>query len=138
MPEAQVDAVPVRRKNDRLEILLVTSRRKGRWIIPKGGRSRGLDDKRAASREAREEGGVRGEICGGALGTYKHRSRKPKRVTVYRLDVEREDKRWPEQAFRRRTWVSPRKARKLIEDPGLRKLIRKVQWHAEEEASRPR
>ena len=51
-----VAALPIRTKNGRLQVLLVTARGNGGWIIPKGGQSRKLNDAAAAAREAREEG----------------------------------------------------------------------------------
>ena len=59
----QVAALPLRRsKKGALEILLVTSRTTGRWIIPKGWPSKRIKDHKAAAREARQEGGVKGKI----------------------------------------------------------------------------
>ena len=64
MDEAkQVAALPVRRGEDgSLEVLLVTSRETGRWVIPKGWPSKRLSDREAAAREARQEAGVTGTI----------------------------------------------------------------------------
>ncbi|MGB7917572.1 MAG: NUDIX domain-containing protein, partial [Rhodomicrobium sp.] len=59
----QVAALPLRlAKNGAIEILLVTSRDTGRWIIPKGWTSKRIKDCKAAAREAREEAGVKGKI----------------------------------------------------------------------------
>jgi 8-oxo-dGTP pyrophosphatase MutT (NUDIX family) len=59
----QVAVLPVRRvKSGAFEILLVTSRSTGRWIIPKGWPSKRLKDHRAAAREAKDEAGVEGKI----------------------------------------------------------------------------
>jgi hypothetical protein len=50
----QVAALPVRRvKSGAFEILFVTSRNTGRWIVPNGWPSKRLKDHKAAAREAK-------------------------------------------------------------------------------------
>ena len=123
----QVGALPVRRnKRGEAEVLLVTTRGKsGRWIIPKGHPSKRLKDKQAAAREASEEGGVTGHTRTQPIGTFTHRKRngEANKVKVFRLDVERDERDWPEKKQRKRRWTSPRRARKLVEAPSLRRLI---------------
>ena len=59
----QTGALPWRRaKGDQLEILLVTGRLSGRWIVPKGWPMRGKTMAKAAAQEAYEEAGVRGKV----------------------------------------------------------------------------
>ena len=66
-------ALPLRlAKDGEFEILLVTSRDTGRWIIPKGWTSKRIKDCKAAAREAREEAGVKGKILRDAIGTYRY------------------------------------------------------------------
>src|SRR3974390_952808 len=73
----QVAALPLRRtKSGALEVLLVTSRGTGRWIIPKGWPSKRLRDRKAAAREAREEAGVKGKILPKARGLISWRQQK--------------------------------------------------------------
>jgi 8-oxo-dGTP pyrophosphatase MutT (NUDIX family) len=55
----QYAALPYRDKGkSSTEVLLVTSRDTGRWIIPKGWPLKGKTPHKAAAREAREEAGV--------------------------------------------------------------------------------
>ena len=56
----QFAALPWRGTGDRREYLLVTSRRTGRWIFPKGSPLVGEAPAAAALREAAEEAGVDG------------------------------------------------------------------------------
>lgn len=124
-PSMQVGALPWRiGKDGRARILLVTARDKPRWIIPKGHRSKKRRDQDAAAREAREEAGVKG-IIADPIGQYLHR--RPRRaavtVTVYELKVTSEIRKWRERDQRRRKWVTPRKAVKMIADQGLRALL---------------
>lgn len=133
MDEAkQVAALPVRRGEDgSLEVLLVTSRETGRWVIPKGWPSKRLSDREAAAREARQEAGVIGTIKNKPIGAFRYRKVEPEgtrllAVTVYLLKVEREKKRWPEQDQRKRTWFTAEAAARRVREPSLRKLIREV------------
>lgn len=133
MDEAkQVAALPVRRGEDgSLEVLLVTSRETGRWVIPKGWPSKRLSDREAAAREARQEAGVIGTIKNKPIGAFRYRKVEPEgtrllAVTVYLLKVEREKKRWPEQDQRKRNWFTAEAAARRVREPSLRKLIREV------------
>ena len=50
-------------KDGPTEILLVTSRGTGRWVVPKGNPLTGLDRHTSAAVEAEEEAGVIGAVC---------------------------------------------------------------------------
>jgi 8-oxo-dGTP pyrophosphatase MutT (NUDIX family) len=67
----QYAALPYRQKGDSsTEVLLVTSRDTGRWIIPKGWPLKGKAPHRAAAREAHEEAGVVRKINRRAIGSF--------------------------------------------------------------------
>ena len=126
----QVAALPVRkRRKGRIDVLLVTSRRKGKWIIPKGWPCRGMKDGKSAAKEAREEAGVRGKVRSRPLGSFRRKSRqgKPIKVKVFELKVEEQRKRWPERKERRRKWASPTAAARSVSNPGLRRLLQSFQ-----------
>lgn len=67
-PVPQSGVIPYRRTNHQLEVLLITSRRRARWIIPKGCIDVHPDPARSACQEAYEEAGIRGDLSGAALG----------------------------------------------------------------------
>jgi 8-oxo-dGTP pyrophosphatase MutT (NUDIX family) len=125
----QVAALPLRlAKNGAIEILLVTSRDTGRWIIPKGWTSKRIKDCKAAAREAREEAGVKGKILREAIGTYRYIKRELGsgaliEVRVFLLKVSKRCKRWPEKRERRRAWFDIEDAASRVSDPGLSILI---------------
>lgn len=109
----QVGALPYRRRPDgTVEVLLVTTRSSGRWIIPKGWPMRGKTLAQAAQQEAYEEAGVRGRTSAVELGRFPHEKEHflagPIRtqVVVFPLAVERELASWPEQGERKRSWFS--------------------------------
>ena len=125
----QVAALPLRlAKNGAIEILLVTSRDTGRWIIPKGWTSKRINDCKAAAREAKEEAGVKGKILREAIGTYRYIKRELGNgaiieVRVFLLKVSKRCKRWPEKRERQRAWFDLEAAVSKVSDPELSTLI---------------
>ena len=131
-PTKQVGTIPVRRTSDgSLEIMLVTSRRTGRWIIPKGWPSKRLKDADAAAREAAEEAGVIGQISKKPIGSFGYSKSASGgsrlfSVDVYLLHVEAELQLWPEQRERSRSWFGPHLAATKVHEPELANLIQTI------------
>jgi 8-oxo-dGTP pyrophosphatase MutT (NUDIX family) len=129
----QVAALPLRQgKNGAVQILLVTSRDTGRWIIPKGWPSKRVKDHKAAAREAREEAGVTGKVMAKAFGSYRYVKPElgdgaPIDVTVFLLSVHKQSKHWPEKTERRRAWFGILDAAGKISEPELSSLIGRLQ-----------
>lgn len=140
-PAVQAAALPWRRKGEDIEVLLITSRQTGRWILPKGWPESGEPLHLAAEREAYEEAGIRGRIAEQALGSSlfgKTRQSGLERrfeMFVFPLEVEMIEKKWPEMRQRERRWLSPRKAAKRIQEPSLARLVRG--FHGNFPESRP-
>lgn len=115
-----------------IEVLLVTARRDGRWILPKGWPERGEAFCDAAAREAREEAGVTGAVHAASIGdfTYKKVMRQGyavrSRVFVFALRVQETHDKWPEKSERKRRWVALSEAAPLVKDRGLARLLRDV------------
>jgi 8-oxo-dGTP pyrophosphatase MutT (NUDIX family) len=125
----QIAALPYRFDEDGLRVLLVTSRETRRWIIPKGWPMKGKKAHRAAEKEALEEAGVKGRVGRKAIGSYEAWKRLTDHfvlctVKVYPLQVERQRKTWREQTERRFAWVPAEDAADLVDEPGLRTIIR--------------
>ncbi len=125
----QVAALPWRFTDDgEVEILLITSRETGRWLIPKGSRMIGRTDHSAAAVEAEEEAGVRGRISRTSAGSFRYHKRVPggerlMEADVYLLQVRKELRRWKERGQRQRLWVSLAEAVALVGDPELADLL---------------
>lgn len=67
----QAGVIAYRDKYGKLEVLLITSRDTGRWIIPKGNISAYATPAKAAVKEAYEEAGIKGTVPGSVpLGFY--------------------------------------------------------------------
>lgn len=116
--------IPYRWLDNRLHILLITSRTDGRWIIPKGRLDPNLSPAESAAREAYEEAGVEGRLCLESVGTFVHR-RGPdlQEVDVYEFEVERMLEDWPEKPERRREWFQVDAALLRIDSPRLTAMI---------------
>lgn len=127
---SQFGALVYRVKDGKLQILLITSRGTGRWIIPKGWPMLGKRPAEAAAQEAWEEAGVKGTVsdqCLGLYSYYKTRTRfgtLPCLVNVYPVKARKLSKIYPEVGQRRRKWFSPKKAAKLVREPELARLIK--------------
>ena len=125
----QVAALCWRMSKGKPEILLITSRETGRWVIPKGWPMKGLSSSKAAAQEAWEEAGVNGKIRNICIGFYAyHKVRSPKLdvpcvVAVYPLRVKSLDRKFPEAGDRKRRWFTPKKAAAKVEEPELRDLL---------------
>ncbi len=135
----QYGALCWRRAKDGVEVLLITSRDTGRWVIPKGWPIKGLSPEASAAREAWEEAGVEGEADPHCLGLYSYdkglgpangpQRQVPCIVAVYSLHVKDLADRFPEVKQRRRKWFAPRKAARKVAEPELRALLAGLdQW----------
>jgi 8-oxo-dGTP pyrophosphatase MutT (NUDIX family) len=129
----QYAALPYRRRgSSRTEVMLVTSRETGRWIIPKGWPKRRKTPYACAAREALEEAGVVGEVGKSPIGSYSYRKRLKRgkvvvcQVAVFPLEVKRLKKSWPERGEREVQWFSPTAAAATVREPMLRNIIRNL------------
>ncbi|MCW5709539.1 NUDIX hydrolase [Shinella sp.] len=119
----------VRKKKPAIEILLITSRDTGRWVIPKGWPMDGKSAAAAAAREAWEEAGVRGNIREAPIGSYNYLKGLPHglkvdcRVRVFSLSVDDLSENFPEKDERRAEWVTCQEAARRVQEPGLKDLI---------------
>jgi 8-oxo-dGTP pyrophosphatase MutT (NUDIX family) len=127
----QYAALPYRVSEETVEILLITSLRTRRWIIPKGWPMDGREPSASAALEALEEAGVSGEIEKIPFGQYryfkeiKNGGSVPCKVHVFALKVTRERKTWAEKDGRERRWCTVAEAVATVQEPQLRLLIAK-------------
>src|SRR5437773_2370121 len=68
----QYAALPYRVSGSKTEVLLVTSRRTRRWIVPKGWPVESLEPSACAAVEALEEAGVSGQVEQKPIGHYRY------------------------------------------------------------------
>lgn len=125
----QYGAVCWRMHRGKVEVLLITSRDTGRWVIPKGWPILGLTPADTAAREAWEEAGVEGEVLADELGAFGYdkalgpRRFQPCSVQVFGLRVAELKDKFPERKERRRKWFAFEKAARKVAEPELRQLL---------------
>ena len=119
----QSGVIPFRIKKGEIQILLITSRSKKRWVIPKGIIEDYLSPEESAIKEAYEEAGIEGHSIT-EMGKYQYNKWNGTcKVKVFLLEVDKEFENWPESWFRKRKWMSVKQAEKNIEEQLLRKMI---------------
>ena len=125
----QVAALPWRKTGDGVEIMLITSRDTGRWVLPKGwpeGREQLFD---TAAREAAEEAGLGGAVARLEIGSYYYGKelssglQRRCQVLVVPLEVDEMATAWPEKKERSRKWFSGAEAARLVRERDLGELI---------------
>lgn len=123
----QAGAIPYTVVKGQAVFLLVTSRRTGRWIFPKGELSEAMQPWELAAHEAFEEAGVKGEIETQPIGSYRTMKtsgirRYPIVVDLYPLRVTEQFEEWPEKNQRHRHWAILPEAKRLLSEPRLKEL----------------
>jgi 8-oxo-dGTP pyrophosphatase MutT (NUDIX family) len=136
-PNFQFAALPYRRAADdvTVEVMLITSRDTGRWVIPKGWPAEREAAWDCATREAREEAGLVGEIHKRPVGSYHYKKLLDSglpvwcTVEVFALAVTGRLESWPEQGERVGRWFSLDDAANAVDEPELGALIRELPKH---------
>jgi|GEM_PF-240425 len=123
-------ALPYRTGEGGVEVLLVTARSTGDWIIPKGKIDRDRGPRETAREEALEEAGVEGEIGLSPFDEYRHGGDDDDPlVAVFLLRVTDELPTWAEEEERDRAWMPIRQAAERVADPGLARILSAAAVH---------
>ncbi len=126
----QAGALPYAMVEGRVAFLLVTSRRNGKWIFPKGAIEPEMTPWDSAALEALEEAGVAGTIEQTPVGSYRASGGTDGislvDVDLYPLLVTEQLDVWREQNQRLRHWVTLSEARRLLTDPTLGRLAQRL------------
>ncbi|RCS24529.1 NUDIX domain-containing protein [Phyllobacterium salinisoli] len=127
----QVAALVYRHHDDRLEVLLITSRGTGRWILPKGWPQVGRTLPQAALREAYEEAGVRGSVSTRVIGSYAYektdlppKTNRGFMVDVFPVHFSHQEKNFPERGERHGEWMTPEEAAERVDEVDLKGILR--------------
>ena len=119
-----------RKKTNEIEVLVITSRDTGRWVIPKGWHMAGKQPHAIAEREAYEEAGIKGKAGREPIGYYSYMKKMSgghkvsTRVQVHALEVKTLAKDFPEKGTRRLDWVTCDEAATRVEEPELKSLFK--------------
>lgn len=112
-----------------IEILVITSRDTGRWVIPKGWPMKRKEPFEAASIEAWQEAGVRGKVRKKPVGRYTYLKSlddgdvAPCVVDVFQIEVDHIAERFRERGERSCQWVSPDEAARPVREVELKALL---------------
>lgn len=121
----QSGVIPYRVNNGKIEVLLISTRKRQRWAIPKGGISKAMTPIDSAALEAWEEAGVIGQVDGNQVGTYKYCKRgRTYRVKMFLLPVETVLEDWPEATQRKRQWLDVSKAVGQVKKAALKRILK--------------
>jgi 8-oxo-dGTP pyrophosphatase MutT (NUDIX family) len=125
----QYAALPWRVNAGKLEILLITTLKTHRWIVPKGWPMEALSPRECAAREALEEAGVVGSVGEKSIGSFRYFKRRkdgdtvPCKVDVFALEVTQQRRTWAEKRAREFRWCAVEEALASVGEPGLRQVI---------------
>ena len=126
----QYGVVPVRRAPDGgVEVLLITSRDTGRWVVPRGNPISGKSPAESAAQEAFEEAGIIGPVEPREIGNYSYEKRRRLGMTelavvhLFRMEVAEERDEWPEKGQRERRWFPAGEAAAAVHEAELARII---------------
>lgn len=116
-------------KTRAIEVLLITSRDSGRWVIPKGWPMKGRKPHEAAAIEAWEEAGVRGNVRKKPVGRYTYLKEldngdvAPCIVDLFEIAVSEIRADFKEHGQRQLDWVSPDEAARRVREVELKSML---------------
>ena len=107
-------------------IVLITTRKKKKWTLPKGIVEPDLTPEESALQEAYEEAGIEGELHGGIFDTFQYNKWGGTcLVQVYLMKIVKCHESWPEDYFRSRNTFSPDQAVKVIGSKEMQPVLEK-------------
>ncbi|HMN48267.1 MAG TPA: NUDIX hydrolase [Ignavibacteriaceae bacterium] len=119
--------IPYRMNQGELEILLITSIRKKKWIFPKGFIEFNFSAFESAKKEAFEEAGVIGENETVELGSFKLKKKQgTSLIRVFSMEVSKELQDYPEKNLRKRKWFTSNDAMEKLTQPELKPFLGKL------------
>jgi 8-oxo-dGTP pyrophosphatase MutT (NUDIX family) len=113
-----------------IEMLLITSRERGRWIVPRGWPMEGRAPFMTAALEAFEEAGIIGDIDPQPLTDFHYLkghddgSREHVKVTLFGMNVQGTLTHWRERGQRKRQWFGLDEAAARLDDVELARFVR--------------
>lgn len=125
----QVAALVWRQAGSGIEVLLVTSRIGGHWLLPKGWHIEGKTAADSALQEAFEEAGIQGESGTEPIGAFDYRKIRKQgdaldcTVDVFAVRPRRLLGDWPEKQQRRRAWFTLSEAAARVTEPDLGRFL---------------
>ncbi len=120
----QSGVIPYRKTNDGFEVLLITSIKKKKWVIPKGYIEFNLTPFESAKKEAIEEAGILGTNETIELGAFEnHKSIGICHVKVFAMEVIKVLDDYPEKDKRKRKWFKLKDAAAAVQVAAISNMI---------------
>jgi len=125
----QYGVIPYFKQSGKLKLILITSKTSNQWIVPKGKRVPNKTKRESAILEAYEEAGVTGKLIKNLKLSFNIRSHGDKtELTLYLMCVKKSFlKDWPEKHQRKRTEVSPKRAKSLVVWPEIADCLKRLE-----------
>ena len=122
----QSAVIPYRQRREGLEVLMITSRKRKRWVVPKGVKEPDLSPQDSAAKEALEEAGIQGFVSATPIGSYAYQKWGGTcTVEVFAMHVQEVLEEW-EESFREREWVTVEEATRRVKEPELKRLLKRL------------
>lgn len=133
----QSAVIPYQERSGDVEILMITSRKRKRWVMPKGVKEPELSPQESAAKEALEEAGIQGAVSKVPIGRYQYdKWGGTCTVDVYTMQVKTVLDEW-EESFRDREWVSLNEAVRRVSEPELKRIVQLLPEFLKGEPMRP-
>lgn len=116
-------------ETSKIEVLVISSRDTGRWVVPKGWPMKKKKPHEAAAIEAWEEAGVRGAVHKTAVGRYTYLKFLddgdvvPTIVDLFQIEVTVQKETFKEKGQRQLAWVEPDEAARRVRELELKSLL---------------
>ena len=117
-----------------ISVLLVTPRKGGKWILPKGNIARGMNRFHSAVKETCEEAGVLGDAREVLLGIQE--SNNHQFIEFYPLEIRQILPEWQESGIRSRLFFPLEEARKELENTEGSAILDALQYYIRERAGK--
>lgn len=130
--------IPYRINNGEIELLLITSIKKQKWIFPKGFIEFNLSAFESAKKEAYEEAGVIGENETIELGSFELKKKNGiSLIKVFSMEVTKELKDYPEKNLRKRKWFTLNESNEIIGNSDIKNFISKLNQNIKQSNQNP-
>jgi 8-oxo-dGTP pyrophosphatase MutT (NUDIX family) len=111
----------------KIEVLLITSKKRKHWVVPKGIIELSMTPQDSAAKEAFEEAGITGCVSDTSAGAYTYTKWGGTcRVEVFPFEVTAVLNEWPESDIRDRQWMSIKEAASRVRENSLKDILRKL------------
>ncbi|MDC7127340.1 MAG: hypothetical protein PQJ46_17385 [Spirochaetales bacterium] len=111
--EIEIGTIPYIIKDGEIKVVIITSRKSGQWIFPKGQPEKDLSSDKVALMEAKEEAGIEGEITAPPIIVPYTKGENVINMKSFPIKIDKLCKTWEESKERKRKLVSIEEALEL-------------------------